>query len=187
MIYLLENPNAFSRKFLSEKFEIMPIERKQKANRYRNEIDRKLCILAYSLLMDGLFKEYEIKDSVRFIYNEYGKPFLKDYPEVFFNLSHCRYGVVCGISNKPIGVDIQDIQKFNIDVTQRVCNETELNFILNSKNKDLEFCKLWAAKEAVIKKTGTSISADLKQIDTLNVKEIKTTKFFTAMESRSII
>ena len=59
----------------------------------------------------------------KFAYSEYGKPYLSNYPNVHFNVSHSRDYVVCAVFNKPIGVDIQKIGKYDPDVAKRVCNE----------------------------------------------------------------
>lgn len=98
-----------------------------------------------------------------FAYTEYGKPYLSDYPDVHFNISHSGEYVVCAVSDKPIGVDIQKISEYNSDVAKRVCNEKELEQIENSSDKASEFTKLWTQKEAVFKMHGTGIaSGDIK-------------------------
>lgn len=98
-----------------------------------------------------------------FAYTEHGKPYLPDYPDVHFNISHSGEYVVCGVSDKPIGVDIQKIGEYNYDVAKRVCNEKELVQIENSLNKASEFTKLWTQKEAVLKMHGIGIAGgDIK-------------------------
>lgn len=98
-----------------------------------------------------------------FAYTEYGKPYLLNYPNVHFNISHSGEYVACAVSNKPIGVDIQKIEEYDPDVAKRVCNETELKQIEVSLDKASEFTKLWTQKEAVLKMHGTGIvGGDLK-------------------------
>lgn len=98
-----------------------------------------------------------------FTYTEHGKPYLTNYPDVHFNISHSGEYVVCGVSDKPIGVDIQKIGEYNYDVAKRVCNEKELVQIENSLNKASEFTKLWTQKEAVLKMHGIGIAGgDIK-------------------------
>lgn len=98
-----------------------------------------------------------------FAYTEYGKPYLINYPDVHFNISHSVEYVVCAVSDKPVGIDIQKIGEYNSDVAKRVCNEKELVQIENSLDKASEFTKLWTQKEAVLKMYGTGIaSGDIK-------------------------
>lgn len=170
MIYMIDNLQSFTDEYLSDIYINMPPERQEKVDRYKDILDKKLCILSYSLLCNGLKNEYGIIESVKFVYNKFGKPFLRDYPDIFFNFSHCRHGVICGISSTPIGVDIQEIGKFNVNVAQIVCSNTEYETILNSNSKEIAFCKLWTAKESVVKRLGTGICTDLKAVLTDNVK-----------------
>lgn len=99
----------------------------------------------------------------KFAYSEYEKPYLSNYPDVHFNISHSGEYVVCAVSDKPIGVDIQKIGEYNSDVAKRVCNEKELEQIENSSDKASKFTKLWTQKEAVLKMYGIGIaSGDIK-------------------------
>lgn len=107
-----------------------------------------------------------------FTYTEYGKPYLLNYSDVHFNISHSGEYVVCCVSDKPVGVDIQKISEYNSDVAKRVCTEKELVQIENSLDKASEFTKLWTQKEAVLKMHGIGIaSGDVKTcLDNHNVK-----------------
>ena len=107
-----------------------------------------------------------------FAYSEYGKPYLSNYPDVHFNISHSGEYVVCAVNDKPIGVDIQKIGEYNPDVAKRVCNEKELKQIKDSLDKASEFTKLWTQKEAVLKMHGIGIaSGDIKNcLDNHNVQ-----------------
>lgn len=99
----------------------------------------------------------------KFAYLEQGKPYLLNSPDVHFNISHSGKYVVCAVSDKPVGVDIQKIGEYSSDVAKRGCNEKELEQIENSLDKASEFTKLWTQKEAVLKMYGTGIaSGDIK-------------------------
>ena len=98
-----------------------------------------------------------------FTYTEHRKPYLSDFPNVHFNISHSGEYVACCVSDKPVGTDIQKIGEYNSDVAKRVCNEKELVQIENSIDKESEFTKLWTQKEAVLKMYGTGIAdGDIK-------------------------
>lgn len=107
-----------------------------------------------------------------FAYTEYGKPYLLNFPDVYFNISHSGEYVACAVSDEPVGVDIQKIGEYNSDVAKRVCNEKELKQIEDSLDKASEFTKLWTQKETVLKMYGTGIaSGDIKNcLDNHNVQ-----------------
>jgi len=108
----------------------------------------------------------------KFSYTEHGKPYLMNYLDVHFNISHSGEYVACCVSDKPIGVDIQKIGEYSSDIAKRVCNEKELVQIEDSSDKASEFTKLWTQKEAVLKMYGTGIaSGDIKYcLDNRNVQ-----------------
>ena len=120
-----------------------------------------------------------------FNYTEYGKPYLPDYPDVHFNISHSGEYVACAVSDKPIGIDIQKISEYNSDVAKRVCNGNELAQIEKSSDKAYEFTKLWTQKEAVLKMYGTGIaSGDIKHC--LENQKIKSKKIDDCWLSETI-
>jgi len=130
-------------------------------------------ILGDILAKIAIKKSFDIDVSKqKFAYTMYGKPYLSNYSNVHFNISHSGEYVICAVSNKPVGVDIQKIGQYNYDVAKRVCNETELKQIEDSLDKASEFTKLWTQKEAVLKMYGTGIaSGDIKNcLDNHNVQ-----------------
>ena len=66
------------------------------------------------LLAYGLQEEYRIsREDILLEKGEYGKPYLKKYPEIFFNITHCKEMAACAIATKEIGIDIEGVRKFS--------------------------------------------------------------------------
>ena len=118
-----------------------------------------------------------------FAYTEYGKPYLIDYPDIHFNISHSGEYIACAVSDKPVGIDIQKIGEYNFDVAKRVCNEKELVQIESSLDKASEFTKLWTQKEVVLKMYGTGITnGDLKNcLDGHNVQSERLDNYWVSV------
>jgi len=57
-------------------------------------------------LLKYALKDYANIDKYEIVYNEYGKPYLKDI-DIYFNISNSKNVSVCVISNREIGIDIQ--------------------------------------------------------------------------------
>lgn len=57
--------------------------------------------------MKGRKKLKDIR--IQWINHSYGKPVLKNYPTIHFNLSHAGDWVLCGIGDVSLGVDIEHI------------------------------------------------------------------------------
>lgn len=112
---------------------------------------------AHSLLLRGLREEYGITAPLSFTYGPNGKPYLAEYPHIFFNISHCRTGAACVLSDREVGIDIQDTRSFTHRAAKRVCTEDELARLEASDKPEKLFCRLWAVKEAYVKLHGGSI------------------------------
>jgi len=161
-IYLFDDMDSLGEDFVSNNLHRLPAFRQEQCLRHRKETDKQACILAYLLLEKGLNEQYGISRPPEFTYNEHGKPYLRDTPFIFFNLSHCKHGVICALSDIEIGIDIQDIRPFDIDVASRVCSNKELKQLAGSDDPALSFCKIWARKESYAKAKGISIANVLK-------------------------
>lgn len=143
----------------------LPEERKAKALRYRREIDRKLSVVSYLLLIYALYREFGVS-AFSLAYTDKGKPYLPDHLDIHFNISHCPLGCVCAISDKSVGVDIQDIRPFSQDIANRCCSAEELLLLKQSADPAVYFTRMWAMKESYLKMTGEGIAQSLPTIDT---------------------
>ena len=109
MIYVREDIWDFD---LESSLREISEQRREQALRFKHEQGRRLCVLAYLLLKQGLREEYGIMDNPVFEYNEHGKPFIVGHPEIFFNLSHCKEAVACAISDQPVGIDVESVRSY---------------------------------------------------------------------------
>ena len=155
-------------------------QRREQALKFKHEQGQRLCVLAYLLLKQGLREEYGITDNPIFEYNEHGKPFIVGYPEIYFNLSHCKEAVVCVISDKPIGVDVESIREYKESLVRYTMNDEEIHEIESAEHPDVAFIRLWTMKEATLKLIGTGISKDMKSV-------LDGTKKYTTVERQRYI
>lgn len=171
-VYLFDQMEEFSDELFKRSLMLLPDERQQKATAYRQKLDQKLSVLGYVLLNYGLKNEYGISEKLRFCYSAKGKPYLSDYPQIHFNLSHCQNGVICAIHTSDVGVDIETVAAYDGQLAEYVCNEQELKLINKSDNKALAFTKIWTKKESLMKKTGAGLRDDLKTIESIDSEAI---------------
>ena len=150
---------------LSEALSGLPEWRLRKALSYRFDIDRYTCAQAYKLLRELLSENYCITGDVEFDYHTDGKPFLKDYPEIHFNFSHCRRAVLCAVGDSPLGVDVEQIQ-YDPDLARIVLSPRELAATESSQDPALAFTELWTRKESLLKLLGTGLPGATGPADT---------------------
>lgn len=141
-----------------------PKEQAERIEGFSN-LSRKIeATASYSLLVEMLRSNGLLKELPLIEYAEGGKPYIKNYPKLHFNLSHCRRYVAVAIHSSPVGVDIECRRKVSQSLIRRVCSEDERHLIAASQEPDMEFLRLWTRKEAYLKYTGTGIMEPLNGI-----------------------
>ena len=163
MTILLNNhPQDVTQEEFEKDLHLLPEWRQEKALRFRFLLDRVLCTKAYLLLKQGLSSTFGITGNPEFLYIGYEKPVLKDFPDIHFNLSHCKKGVLCVIDRHEIGCDIEEIeQKLDMDLCRHSFSESEIADILSSPSPCTQFAVWWTRKEAYLKLTGIGLVDNL--------------------------
>ena len=134
---------------------------KKKALGFKNDKDQLRSLL--SSYFANLLSNDELKQT------ENGKPYYENGP--FFNISHSGRYVVMALSNKEVGVDIEENVQKDFNVLLRIFNEAEAKMI----KEHADFYYLWCAKESLIKCMGSTISK-IKEIPSLPLNGLKTFK-----------
>jgi len=101
-----------------------------------------------------------------FSHNSYGKPYLSDYPNFHFNISHSNDTIVLLVSDSPVGVDIEYINEPCLKIVDRFFLEEEKDYInSDNNNKSIRFYEIWTRKEAFIKYLGKGLSIPLNSFN----------------------
>lgn len=138
----------------------VPEERRKKADRYRFDKDKRLCLAAGLLLKAGLRDFGADPDEVPFS-NENGKPRLSS--GICFNLSHSGDYALCAISDSDIGCDVETVKDFDLKLAARFCPEEYENILSChgiSEQTDM-FFRYWVLKESFMKLTGMGLRLPL--------------------------
>ncbi|HEY9677239.1 MAG TPA: 4'-phosphopantetheinyl transferase superfamily protein [Drouetiella sp.] len=119
------------------------------------------CILGAALKVNP--------ETIEFETGKFGKPTLKDFPALHFNLSHCdRYMLIALSSDAPVGVDVEQHNRTtNVDAIARKHFSESENLLLQEKTGQTRlhlFFDIWTKKEAVVKSLGTGISQALTDL-----------------------
>ena len=142
-------------------FDAMSQERKSEVMRIVSEKKRILKIVSDNLCRKAVSEFCGIsKEEIVFIKNNHGKPYAQNLP-VYFSASHSADMVVCAVSDKEIGIDIEKIKPFNPKAAEKFATEKELEYIRTNKNG---FFEIWTLKEAYFKCIGTGLGADIKNV-----------------------
>ena len=127
-------------------------ERKKRADRYLRYGDKLRCVTADALLRTALGTE-----SFQIQKNEFGKPYIRDRKDFYYNLSHSGDYVVLAWGNGEVGVDVQ---QHRADTDMRIIAENyfaedEIQYIRQSDRQTAErFYEIWTGKESYLKYVG---------------------------------
>lgn len=164
MICVFEHPERNGNEFIEKAYQYLSEQRKEKMSAYRMESDRINSCAVYILLRYALFREYGITEAPVFVFGDHEKPFLRDHPEIHFNLSHCKTAVCCIVSDSSTAIDINEARSVSDGVIRRVCSEKEQKEISLSADPLLCFMGYWTRKECYSKLTGEGMSMDFSKI-----------------------
>ena len=128
------------------------------ARRYVNEKDKLLHLVSAYLK-----KKYVGLWTV----NEFGKPISE---RVCFNVSHCNGAVALVLSDKDVGVDIENVRPVSGDLVRYVSDTNEIPYVKNDK----DFFRLWTAKESLSKAHGKGLNKEVKTIPSFPFEGVKT-------------
>ena len=151
-------------------YELQPDKKKQK-------LEHEIGIL---LLQKGLKEQFQLSLEVDKLKEgmktgEHGKPYLCDYENIHFNISHSGSLAACAVSDKPVGIDVQIMRLVRKALARKVCTRRELSYLKDAEGFGelltgralVRFYRVWCSKEAYFKWLGTGIT-DLKSFDTVD-------------------
>ena len=164
MIYLFTEYEKITDENLAVLTAKLPDRRRRKAMRIRHMGGKISCVLGYLLVLYGFRNIYRQNGLPDFSVERNGKPYLNEFPDIFFNISHCNGAVACIFGRMPVGIDIQDMRELNMRSVVRVCSAEEVQHIKDSAEPDLEFCRIWTVKESLSKLSGKGIFRDIRGV-----------------------
>lgn len=130
---------------------ILPQKRKERLMKLQEEKRREpLC--AYLMLCLALWELYQWRGLPEIAESSMGKPYFPEHPDVHFNISHTSGAVLVGVSDQPIGVDIERVRP----VSQRAMRR------LAAVSTEKDFFQSWVRREARTKRSGNGIGTMMR-------------------------
>lgn len=139
--------------------QIISKKRYAKMQRFHFEVDKIRSLFAEVLVRFTLKKHFHIEGAdIEFEVNEFGKPNLKGFPDIQFNVSHSGNWVICAVSESTVGVDVEEIKEKNLDIAERFYAKEEYESLVASTDKNELFIRYWTLKESYVKAEGKGMS-----------------------------
>ena len=154
---------------LNESYYRLPYFRRSKVDNFRFIRDKKLSAGAY-LLLEKLLCEVGVEKPI-LKYGKYGKAYISNFEDIYFNLTHSKKMVSCAISDREVGVDVEHIDPtIDLNIAKNYFYNEEHESIVNSQNPIDEFFKYWVLKESYMKYTGLGFQLNLNEF-TIEIKD----------------
>ena len=136
-------PEAYWDLFLSSVSE----ERRAQASRFIHQADAYRSVLGEALTRATLSRLTGIRaENLIFSHNTYGKPYLAQYPETSFNVSHSGdwVALISGGTDE-IGVDVEKVSPIDLQIAERFFSPQENTFLAaQPSDQQLDtFYRLW--------------------------------------------
>ena len=128
-------------------FGALPPERKARLSRLKAASGRAEVLRAYGLLRVALYWKLGWRALPEIALSDTGKPYFPAFPELQFNISHTDGAVMVGLSNAPIGVDIEKARPAPPRLTRRLALPDGAE----------AFFRAWVAAEAIGKRDGAGV------------------------------
>ncbi len=139
----------------------MNSEKKLAADRLLNADKRLSKIAADALCRKAISENCGIPcDEIVFGISENGKPYSVN-AQIKFNVSHSGNLVICAVSEKEIGIDVEKIRTVNPRACEKFATAKEIDYINSSSDG---FFRIWTLKEAYFKCIGTGLGSDIKSV-----------------------
>lgn len=126
---------------------------------------------AHNLLRMAIENKYSIpQNQVVILKDGKGKPYIDGREDIFVSLSHSKGAVMCAVSDKTIGIDVEQCKLRHKSVESRVFTESEISLINNAKDENKAFFTLWTLKESYLKAIGTGFADNAKSIEFFSIE-----------------
>ncbi len=145
--------------------------RREKILRMKNRKEQLRLLTAGCLLYDALCVSLGLPvgftSPFSIGYGEKGKPYLLQYPEIYFNLSHSGAYVCLAVGDQPMGVDIQEQTEIREGIAERFFTASDKQKLSECRREERQklFFRMWSIKESYLKFTGTGISRGLSAFE----------------------
>lgn len=136
--------------------------RREKLSKQRLPESRRQSVGAELMLQKALYDfDPRLPWPPEIMVNTYGKPEWK-LEGLYFSCSHSGRIAACALSDRPVGLDVQELTDCRDSLVCRFFAPEERALIARSTDRDRDFTRIWTLKESWIKAIGTGLSTPLE-------------------------
>ncbi len=161
-VYAMRLPGDVENGLFQELLSCVGPGKRERINQCRKESERIRMLFGDLLSRTAIMERTGLtNDEVSFAQNRYGKPYLKGWQGLHFNISHSGEWVAVAVDSRPVGIDVQEMAKIDLDVAKFFFAQDEYRDLMGSSDKVSYFYDLWTLKESYLKILGRGLSIPL--------------------------
>lgn len=108
-------------------------------------------------LLAQMYREMTGREMPEILIADRGKPYFKD-GSAHFSISHTKRRVFCVISDKPVGIDAEEIDRdIDLQLAAKILSENEKRRYEAALDKRQTLLRFWVLKEALAKASGEGL------------------------------
>jgi 4'-phosphopantetheinyl transferase len=152
---------------------ILSTQEKKRVDNFQGQSLKDRYVISHGILR--LFLSFYCQvppHTLAFTYNQYGKPYLLNNPNLYFNMSHSLdYAAYIFCLSHEVGIDIEwknshtDVSKLAAELLNP--SERKKFYALSFPEQQHVFYELWTQKEAIVKAFGQGMSYPFQAIEAM--------------------
>lgn len=109
------------------------------------------------VLLEAMYREHTGRPMPQILTTRLGKPYFED-GSLHFSISHTKRRVFCALSEKPIGIDAEELDReIDLRLAEKILSAPEKERYDAAPDKRLTLLRFWVLKEAAAKLTGKGL------------------------------
>lgn len=159
-LYIMDTKELEDKACFAKTYDRLSTARRAKVDEQHFMEDKRRSLGAGMLLERGL-SDYGLKgEETDIACGAYGKPYLKNRPDIHFNLSHAGDRAAAVFAASAAGCDIEREKTADMAVARRFFCQTEYEYVCRQgpSEQNRAFYRLWTLKESFVKTVGLGLS-----------------------------
>lgn len=163
-LYVADISNLPDPLLSSELLDQLSVDRQQRIHNLKQEKSRKQS-MGVGLLLQKVLALYHMQDSQVYV-GEHGKPMIDG---LEFSLAHSGNLVICAVSYKPVGCDVEAIREAPKGVAERYFSDGEKTYLSRFFGEEYNhaFFRIWTMKESYVKMTGEGLGVPFEAYEVI--------------------
>lgn len=161
LLYLMPTAPLEDDDLFWDRYHSLSLTRQEKIDRFIFPKDKQLSLAAGLAFQAGL-ADYGLREQqLTIAHHQNGKPYLPEYPELFFNIAHSGQLAICAFSSREIGADVEMMAPVDLELARRFFDNNEYRDIIVADCPSEAFYDYWVLKESYLKATGLGFKLPL--------------------------